>query len=453
MHGAVVLGEAVLSEATLSDQSDTAAAIWANQTVQLINDTLRDGGENLMGLVTKKGETGIEDTVREKPCTHLMWPSNILFSLTLSCSLSLSLSSLSLLSLSLCPLSLCLSLTGVVFNTLRSRRFLAPFFATLQRSRPASSPAPITVMSLYVSFADTLIPQLVSATHVQPIDQSDLNGHFAAAPYLASVTTPASKAFQASYAAMFGNSSSSSSSSCCSCSCSYSSSSSSLFINHQMEAMYTAVKAYASAIAAAGSFNVDLIRAAMYGLGFSTPAGRISFATDHHASRHLFMEHVQPAWQGSSSAFKPSLVHSTTKARAALPFNPLDAQSVGVLCDWSANKETGLVHVDVLPVGLLMRVKAGTYALCDRVRVVLRFCFVLGGVWVWVCGCVGVWVFLRVGVGVSVCGCGGGGVGVCGGVGVLSLCVNSHVSRPADALSMNECPCANGMNASVYECV
>lgn len=158
----------------------------------------------------------------------------------------------------------------MVLNALRAPLFLAPLLSAMHDTLPAPSlsatsllPEPlIAVVSLYTSFAE--------ASHWLP--QSALGAHYFAAPFLPSANYTAATNLYKQYRDRFPNSTSP--------------------FTHDMEAMYSAVLAYARAVTKAGSFNVDLVRAAMRTLTVSAPSGSIELGGSQHTSKHFMLEQV-----------------------------------------------------------------------------------------------------------------------------------------------------------------
>lgn len=65
----------------------------------------------------------------------------------------------------------------------------------------------------------------------------------------------------------------------------------------------------------------------------------------------------------SQTTFEPVLLHSTTKPRAPLPYNPLHPLLAGWVCDW---KRAGLFRVSTVRVGVLLSTTSGRHRFVDR---------------------------------------------------------------------------------------
>ncbi|HEV7368820.1 transporter substrate-binding domain-containing protein [Arenibaculum sp.] len=122
---------------------------------------------------------------------------------------------------------------------------------------------------LYQAYADAgfdprgmpIASLTTSEAEIAEIGAEAARGHVTAAPYFASLDTPANRRFVAAYQARFGADQTT---------------------NASCEAAYFQVHLFARALAVAGSMDTDLLRSAMLGLEYDAPQGRVRVDPDNN---------------------------------------------------------------------------------------------------------------------------------------------------------------------------
>ena len=194
---------------------------------------------------------------------------------------------------------------GVIINTINGDSNVAFFTeATAQGLTPANG---YTIMSFSVSEEE-----------VSAIGAQYLQGSYAAWNFFQAIDSPASQKFTNSFQALHGRH---------------------RVTTDPAEAAYSMVHLWALAATKAGSTSPAAVRAALVGIGFDAPQGRVVVTPNHHLRKHVYIGEVQQNGQ-----FLVVSDIGVVEPRAWSQWLP---ENEGYRCDWSQQRpDAGRFRVD-----------------------------------------------------------------------------------------------------------
>ncbi|MGA1408257.1 MAG: urea ABC transporter substrate-binding protein [Prochlorotrichaceae cyanobacterium] len=182
---------------------------------------------------------------------------------------------------------------GVIFNSLNGDSNVA-FFKQLQ----GAGLTPDKYPSMSVSIAEE---------EVRQIGKDFLLGHYAAWNYFQTVDTPENKTWVDAFRAKYG---------------------ADRVTNDPMEAAYIMVYLWKQAVEAAGTTELEAVRAAALGQEFAAPEGPVKMNVNHHISKTVRIGQVR-----DDGLF--DIVFATEGAVDPIPWNQYVPDTKGFACDWS----------------------------------------------------------------------------------------------------------------------
>ncbi len=182
---------------------------------------------------------------------------------------------------------------GVIFNSLNGDSNVA-FFKQLQGAGMGPDKYPVMSVS-------------IAEEEVRQIGKDFLIGHYAAWNYFQTVETPANKKWVAAFKAKYGQD---------------------RVTNDPMEAAYIMVYLWKQAVEAAGTTDVEAVRAAAIGQEFDAPEGPVKMQANHHISKTVRIGQVR-----EDGLF--NIVNSTKGPVDPIPWNQYVPETIGYACDHS----------------------------------------------------------------------------------------------------------------------
>ena len=182
---------------------------------------------------------------------------------------------------------------GVIFNSLNGDSNVA-FFKQLQGAGLTPDMYPVMSVS-------------VAEEEVRQIGTEFLVGHYAAWNYFQTVETPENEKWVADFKAEYGDD---------------------RVTNDPMEAAYIMVYLWKQAVEAAGTTELEAVRAAAIGQEFAAPEGLVTMNVNHHISKTVRIGQVR-----DDGLF--DIVSSTDGPVDPLPWNQYVPETQGLACDWT----------------------------------------------------------------------------------------------------------------------
>ncbi|MBE9098194.1 urea ABC transporter substrate-binding protein [Vacuolonema iberomarrocanum] len=182
---------------------------------------------------------------------------------------------------------------GVIFNSLNGDSNVA-FFKQLQGAGLTPDMYPVMSVS-------------VAEEEVRQIGTEFLVGHYAAWNYFQTVETPENEEWVANFKAEYGDD---------------------RVTNDPMEAAYIMVYLWKQAVEAAGTTELEAVRAAAIGQEFAAPEGLVTMNVNHHISKTVRIGQVR-----DDGMF--DIVSSTDGPVDPLPWNQYVPETQGLACDWT----------------------------------------------------------------------------------------------------------------------
>ena len=193
---------------------------------------------------------------------------------------------------------------GVIFNSLNGDSNVA-FFKQLQGA--GLTPEQYPVMS--VSIAEE---------EVRQIGKEFLLGHYAAWNYYQTVESPENEKWVADFKAEYGED---------------------RVTNDPMESAYIMVYLWKQAVEAAGTTELEAVRAAAIGQEFAAPQGPVKMNVNHHISKTVRIGEVR-----DDGLF--DIVWATDGPLDPLPWNQYVPDTKGFACDWTDPAKGGKFKVE-----------------------------------------------------------------------------------------------------------
>ena len=193
---------------------------------------------------------------------------------------------------------------GVIFNSLNGDSNVA-FFKQLQGA--GLTPEQYPVMS--VSIAEE---------EVRQIGKEFLLGHYAAWNYYQTVESPENEKWVADFKAEYGED---------------------RVTNDPMESAYIMVYLWKQAVEAAGTTELEAVRAAAIGQEFAAPQGPVKMNVNHHISKTVRIGEVR-----DDGLF--DIVWATDGPLDPLPWNQFVPDTKGFACDWTDPAKGGRFKVE-----------------------------------------------------------------------------------------------------------
>jgi urea transport system substrate-binding protein len=182
---------------------------------------------------------------------------------------------------------------GVIFNSLNGDSNVA-FFKQLQGAGLTPDKYPVMSVS-------------VAEEEVRQIGTEFLVGHYAAWNYFQTVESPENEKWVADFKAEYGDD---------------------RVTNDPMEAAYIMVYLWKQAVEAAGTTELEAVRAAAVGQEFAAPEGPVTMNVNHHISKTVRIGQVR-----DDGLF--DIVFSTDGPVDPLPWNQYVPETKGLACDWT----------------------------------------------------------------------------------------------------------------------
>ena len=182
---------------------------------------------------------------------------------------------------------------GVIFNSLNGDSNVA-FFKQLQGAGLTPDKYPVMSVS-------------VAEEEVRQIGTEFLVGHYAAWNYFQTVESPENEKWVADFKAEYGDD---------------------RVTNDPMEAAYIMVYLWKQAVEAAGTTELEAVRAAAVGQEFAAPEGPVTMNANHHISKTVRIGQVR-----EDGLF--DIVSSTDGPVDPLPWNQYVPETKGLACDWT----------------------------------------------------------------------------------------------------------------------
>ena len=192
---------------------------------------------------------------------------------------------------------------GVIFNSLNGSSNVA-FFKQIQSA--GLNPDKYPVMS--VSIAEEEVKQ---------IGPEYLKGHYAAWNYFQTVDSSENNKFVEAFKAEYG---------------------ADRVTNDPMEAAYIMVYLWKQAVEAAGTTDLEAVRAAAVGQEFAAPGGPVKMLSNHHISKTVRIGEIR-----EDGLF--NIVSATDGPVDPIPWNQYVAETQGFACDWSDPNKGGKYKV------------------------------------------------------------------------------------------------------------
>jgi urea transport system substrate-binding protein len=193
---------------------------------------------------------------------------------------------------------------GVIFNSLNGDSNVA-FFKQMQ----GAGLTPDKYPTMSVSIAEE---------EVRQIGKEFLIGHYAAWNYFQTVESPENEKWVADFKAEYGED---------------------RVTNDPMEAAYIMVYLWKQAVEAAGSTDLEAVRAAAVGQEFAAPEGPVTMNANHHISKTVRIGQVR-----DDGLF--DIVWSTDGPIDPLPWNQYVPDTKGFACDWTDPNKGGKYQVE-----------------------------------------------------------------------------------------------------------
>ena len=213
---------------------------------------------------------------------------------------------------------------GVIVNTLNGDTNVA-FFRRMKLRGLLPSKYPVMSMS-------------IGEAEIAAVGLENLVGHWASWNYFESINSEINDAWKTKIKGRIG---------------------SNIRLTDPMEAAYSLVNLWKQAVVKAGSFDVDKVRAAMYGLSFNAPGGRVTMNENHHLSKKIRVGKINAEGQFD-------IAFERANAVSPEPWSSYISETKGGSCDWSDAINKGeFFKQDVIEVGLLHSV-TGTMAISER---------------------------------------------------------------------------------------
>ncbi|AFY36701.1 urea-binding protein [[Leptolyngbya] sp. PCC 7376] len=192
---------------------------------------------------------------------------------------------------------------GVIFNSLNGDSNVA-FFKQMQGAGLDAEKYPVMSVS-------------IAEEEVRQIGTEYLKGHYAAWNYFQTVESPANEKFVAAFKEKYGED---------------------RVTNDPMEAAYIMVYLWKQAVEAAGTTDLEAVRAAAVGQEFDAPEGKVTMQANHHISKTVRIGEVR-----EDGLFE--IVSSTDGPVDPVPWNQYVAETKGYACDWTDPEKGGKYKV------------------------------------------------------------------------------------------------------------
>lgn len=193
---------------------------------------------------------------------------------------------------------------GVIFNSLNGDSNVA-FFKQLQGAGLTPDMYPVMSVS-------------VAEEEVRQIGTEFLVGHYAAWNYFQTVETPENEKWVADFKAEYGDD---------------------RVTNDPMEAAYIMVYLWKQAVEAAGTTDLEAVRAAAVGQEFAAPQGPVTMNANHHISKTVRIGQIR-----EDGLF--DIVSSTDAPVDPQPWNQFVPETKGFACDWTDPEKGGQYQVE-----------------------------------------------------------------------------------------------------------
>lgn len=193
---------------------------------------------------------------------------------------------------------------GVIFNSLNGDSNVA-FFKQLQGAGLTPDKYPVMSVS-------------VAEEEVRQIGTEFLVGHYAAWNYFQTVETPENDKWVADFKAEYGED---------------------RVTNDPMESAYIMVYLWKQAVEAAGTTDLEAVRAAAIGQQFAAPQGPVTMNVNHHISKTVRIGQIR-----EDGLF--DVVFSTDGPIDPQPWNQYVPETKGFACDWTDPAKGGQYKVE-----------------------------------------------------------------------------------------------------------
>ena len=147
----------------------------------------------------------------------------------------------------------------------------------------------------------------IAEEEVRQIGPEFLEGHYAAWNYFQTVESPENEKWVSDFKAKYGDD---------------------RVTNDPMEAAYIMVYLWKQAVEAAGTTDLEAVRAAAYGQTFDAPGGLVTMQANHHISKTVRMGEIR-----GDGLF--DIVSATDGPVDPVPWNQFVPDTKGFACDWS----------------------------------------------------------------------------------------------------------------------